>query len=330
MAKLYGLEITSGLDLKTIKEVAIGVLSWYPEVRNIHGEKMMELINPMHSENTWVKARICDESRIDCFGGSVSVSNIDTAVAEILGVAQKMGPEVDALAAEKHVDRPSWGQYFLKQAMLASERSTCDKIHVGCVLVKNNFVLATGYNGSMPGTPHCNEVGHLVMNEEDGTKGCVRTIHAEINAIGQAAKRGVSTDGAIAYMTYTPCIPCYKALAAAGIVKVYVCGCYDDPETDRFVKEAGGAIPIYSCDVPSNDIWYFPDEWPSAVKHRGLKVPEKTHFRCEKCKEMKSAELVCTKCEIKVCHDCIASRKSFECEDCDHGIHMCKIQKVKH
>ena len=80
--------------------------------------------------------------------------------------------------------RPSWDEYFLKLAMLASERATCPRMHCGCVLVKDKYVLATGYNGSLPGTPHCYEDGCMVVNDH-----CVRTNHAEINAICQAGTR---------------------------------------------------------------------------------------------------------------------------------------------
>ena len=82
--------------------------------------------------------------------------------------------------------RPSWDEYFLKLAMLASERATCPRMHCGCVLARDRFVLATGYNGSLPGTPHCDTDGCIVVNDH-----CVRTNHAEINAICQAAHHGI-------------------------------------------------------------------------------------------------------------------------------------------
>ena len=83
--------------------------------------------------------------------------------------------------------RPSWDEYFMKLAMLASERATCPRMHCGCVLVRDRFVLATGYNGSIPGSPHCYDVGCLIVNEH-----CVRTNHAEINAICQASRHGIN------------------------------------------------------------------------------------------------------------------------------------------
>ena len=103
--------------------------------------------------------------------------------------------------------RPDWDEYFLKLAMLASERSTCPRMHCGCVLVKDKNVVATGYNGSIPGDDHCDDVGCLVVDNH-----CVRTVHAEINALAQAAKHGSSVDGATAYQTNMACTNCAKAL----------------------------------------------------------------------------------------------------------------------
>ena len=96
--------------------------------------------------------------------------------------------------------RPSWDEYFLKLAMLASERATCPRMHCGCVLVKDRFVLATGYNGSLPGQPHCEDEGCLIVDNH-----CVRTNHAEINALVQATKHGVNIVGSTAYITNMSC-----------------------------------------------------------------------------------------------------------------------------
>jgi len=99
--------------------------------------------------------------------------------------------------------RPEWDSYFMKIAYAVSERSTCDRALVGCVLVLDKRILTTGFNGSPAGQPHCDEEGHLMV---DGH--CVRTIHAETNAIIQAALHGVSTKGATCYVTHLPCINC--------------------------------------------------------------------------------------------------------------------------
>lgn len=111
--------------------------------------------------------------------------------------------------------RPEWDDYFMKIAHAVSERSTCDRAFVGCVLVLDKRILTTGFNGSPMGQPHCDEVGHLLV---DGH--CVRTIHAETNAIIQAALHGVSTRNCTCYVTHFPCINCTKALINAGITRL--------------------------------------------------------------------------------------------------------------
>jgi dCMP deaminase len=111
--------------------------------------------------------------------------------------------------------RPDWDSYFMDMARKVAERSTCDRAHVGCVLVRDNRVLATGYNGSVSGMPHCDDVGHDIVNGH-----CKRTIHAEMNAIIQCAIHGVSSKGAIVYVTHYPCYDCAKALVNAGVLVV--------------------------------------------------------------------------------------------------------------
>lgn len=130
--------------------------------------------------------------------------------------------------------RPDWDSYFLKIANAVSERSTCDRAMVGCVLVLEKRILTTGFNGSPSGQPHCDEVGHLMV---DGH--CVRTIHAETNAIIQAALHGVSTKGATCYVTHFPCMNCAKVLVNAGIVRlVYGVSYRIDPISVQFLEGA--------------------------------------------------------------------------------------------
>jgi len=100
-------------------------------------------------------------------------------------------------------------------AKAVATRATCDRLMVGAVVVKDNRILTTGYNGSLPGTPHCDEVGHLL---KDGH--CVRTIHAEMNAVLQAARFGISLAGATCYCTFKPCLACLKSMLGAGIVRI--------------------------------------------------------------------------------------------------------------
>lgn len=124
---------------------------------------------------------------------------------------------------EKYI-RPSWDEYFVEVRRAISKRATCDRGRAGCVIAKDKYILVTGYVGSPLGLPHCDEVGHLLKDtiHEDGHKSthCVRTVHAEMNAICQAAKRGVSIDGATVYVNMTPCRTCAMALINAGIKRV--------------------------------------------------------------------------------------------------------------
>lgn len=108
--------------------------------------------------------------------------------------------------------RLGWDRYFLSIATVVASRGTCDRKRVGAVLVRDHTILATGYNGSIAGLEHCDEVGHLM---EDGH--CIRTLHAELNAVLQAARNGVRIEGATLYVTASPCWGCFKALANAGV-----------------------------------------------------------------------------------------------------------------
>jgi len=112
-------------------------------------------------------------------------------------------------------ERLSWDEYFLKIAEMVSSRSTCDRRHVGAVIVKNKVVLSTGYNGAPRGLSHCDDVGHEIV---DGH--CVRTVHGEANAIAQAARNGVSIEGASLYLTHSPCYDCFKMIVNTGISDV--------------------------------------------------------------------------------------------------------------
>ncbi len=130
--------------------------------------------------------------------------------------------------------RPDWDSYFMKIAFAVSERSTCDRAFIGCVLVLEKRILTTGFNGSPTGQPHCDDVGHLMV---DGH--CVRTIHAETNAIIQAALHGVSTRGCTCYVTHFPCINCAKVLVNAGITRLVYCQDYRVEEIAlQFLRDA--------------------------------------------------------------------------------------------
>jgi len=117
-------------------------------------------------------------------------------------------------------NRLSWSDYFMEVADLIAKRSTCDRKHVGAVYVKDNVILSTGYNGSIAGAPHCDDVGHdlaIVMGRES----CVRTVHAEMNGIYTAAKLGVSLNNATLYVNTYPCWNCFKAIYSVGVSLVF-------------------------------------------------------------------------------------------------------------
>ena len=155
--------------------------------------------------------------------------------------------------------RPHWDEYFLKLAMLASERATCPRMHCGCVIVKNKNVVATGYNGSIPGDDHCEDVGCMVIDNH-----CVRTNHAEMNALMQAAKQGNSIDGATAYVTNMPCTTCAKALIGAGIKRIVIFSDYHDTLATEFFAKA--KVSVDKIDMPSKTIAYDIENYSSAKK----------------------------------------------------------------
>ena len=114
-------------------------------------------------------------------------------------------------------DRLTWDEYFMNLAITVSERGTCDRAYVGCVIVnEDNRIVTTGYNGSIKGNPHCDDIGHTMR---DGH--CIATIHAEMNALLYCAKEGISVNGCKAYVTHFPCLNCTKSLIQAGIKEIY-------------------------------------------------------------------------------------------------------------
>jgi len=119
--------------------------------------------------------------------------------------------------------RASWDEYFMKIAIQAATRSTCDRKHVGAVIVKDKTILSTGYNGSIRGLPHCDDTGHMMENGH-----CIATVHAEANAIIQAAKNGTAIDGADIYVTASPCWNCFKLIANSGIKRICYLEFYRD------------------------------------------------------------------------------------------------------
>jgi dCMP deaminase len=132
------------------------------------------------------------------------------------------------------IQRPSWDQYFMGIALEVAKRSTCPRAQVGAIIVRDKRILTTGYNGAPTGLPHCTEVGCLMVGDH-----CVRTLHAEQNAIIQAALHGVSAGGGTIYVTHQPCLTCAKMIINAGIERVVYEGQYPDELAVSFLEQAG-------------------------------------------------------------------------------------------
>jgi len=124
--------------------------------------------------------------------------------------------------------RPSWDEYFKELALLTSKRSTCPRLSVGCILIKDNRIISQGYNGYLSGLPHI----PIIRDNHN-----IGTIHAEQNSIIDCAKRGVSCNNSIAYITHYPCLNCFKTLAASGIKQIYYINNYNnDKEVENLSK----------------------------------------------------------------------------------------------
>ena len=131
-------------------------------------------------------------------------------------------------------ERVSWEEYFMNIAREVATRSTCDRKHVGAVITRGKTILATGYNGSIRGLAHCDDAGHEMENTH-----CVRTIHAEANAIVQSARHGVRLEDSEIYVTASPCYDCFKMIANAGINKIYFSEFYRDDRIIDHAREIG-------------------------------------------------------------------------------------------
>lgn len=157
------------------------------------------------------------------------------------------------MSDEKYI-RPSWDEYFLNLANTVASRATCDRGRAGCVITKNRQILVTGYVGSPAGLPHCDDVGHFMKKtiHEDGkiTNHCVRTVHAEQNAITQAARRGIALEGATVYVRMTPCRVCAMLLINCGVERI-VCEkkYHAGAESEEMIKLAGIKLEFISDDV---------------------------------------------------------------------------------
>jgi hypothetical protein len=145
---------------------------------------------------------------------------------------------------EERYVRPTWDEYFMEVCRAIAKRATCDRGRSGCVIARDNQLLVTGYVGAPRGLPHCDDVGHQFkkVQHEDGSisQHCVRTVHAEQNAICQAAKRGISIDGATLYCKMTPCRTCAMLIINCGIKRVIAEKRYhDSADSIEMFKQAG-------------------------------------------------------------------------------------------
>ena len=149
--------------------------------------------------------------------------------------------------AETAYERPSWDEYFMEVCRAIGKRATCDRGRSGCVIAKNNQILATGYVGAPAGLPHCDEAGHQLRKtvHEDGSESmhCVRSVHAEQNAICQAARRGIAIEGSTLYCKMTPCRACAMMIINCGVVRV-ICErkYHSGAESEQMFRTAGVVI----------------------------------------------------------------------------------------
>lgn len=150
--------------------------------------------------------------------------------------------------------RPSWDEYFMELSGTVAKRATCDRGRSGCVIARNKQILVTGYVGSPRGLPHCDDVGHLLkkVTHEDGSTSthCMRTVHAEQNAICQAARLGISLEGGTCYCRMTPCRTCAMLLINCGIERV-VCEkkYHAGKESEEMFAQAGVKIEFMNDEI---------------------------------------------------------------------------------
>lgn len=145
-------------------------------------------------------------------------------------------------------ERVGWHEYFMNIAKQVATRSTCGRKNVGAVIVRDKTILSTGYNGSLRGAPHCEEMGHDLENGH-----CIRTVHAEANAVAQAAKHGVMIDNSELYVTASPCLTCFKLVVNAGIKVIYFLEFYRDERITDYARQSGVMLEYMGVEPHSGD-----------------------------------------------------------------------------
>jgi dCMP deaminase len=227
---------------------------------------------PLKSRYTWMKARGREKDPSKTFaefkklheleskGGGQQFRAFDfvKGTADIVimndGTIKDLHRKVEGALYHISTRRPTWDDYFLGILDAVRERATCNRGKSGSVIVKDNRILTTGYVGSAIGMAHCDEVGHLMHEviNEDGTRSrhCIRTVHAEQNAICQAARNGIKIEGATLYCSMTPCFTCAKIIINSGIKRVVAAKDYQKSKLSKtFFKTAGVRLDIVKEEV---------------------------------------------------------------------------------
>lgn len=190
-----------------------------------------------------INLKACREMADYSFKNDWSVEELYKKVKKVLDGIEKKG--------SKYI-RPSWDEYFINISRVVAERATCDRGRSGCVIARDKQILVTGYVGSPKGLPHCDEVGHQFEDtiHEDGVtrKHCIRTTHAEQNAICQAAKLGISISGATLYCKMEPCPVCAKLIINSGIIRV-VCEKRYQSGAQSLLEQAGVKVDVLNEEV---------------------------------------------------------------------------------
>lgn len=182
------------------------------------------------------------------------------------------------------MNRISWDQYFMTQSHLLSQRSTCTRLTVGATIVRDKRIIAGGYNGSIAGGVHCIDEGCYVIDNH-----CVRTIHAEVNALLQCAKFGVKTEGAEIYVTHFPCLNCCKAIIQSGIQAVYYA---EDYKNHPYALElfAQANVKVRHVPLAYSIATIEEKEAISKLEHLLLSIDEKKATKEEICKLLQEAK----------------------------------------
>jgi dCMP deaminase len=204
-----------------------------------------EEIELTSTDATKQNLRKCIEMADHLFMNEWSMEELQKKVSGVLG---NRGPGIE------HYVRPSWDEYFMEIAHAVARRGTCDRGRTAAVIVKDRIILVTGYVGSPIGIPHCDDVGHqmkeMLHEDKSISKHCVRTNHAEVNAVALAAKKGISIDGATIYMKMSPCHTCSKMLINAGIKRVVCSNLYHKTNDGiKLLEQAGIKVEVLNNEV---------------------------------------------------------------------------------